>query len=269
MNHVIVKLKKDEEYKKLYSGKSIFSLPDNLESAVEYNPVTLLEEGEWYVLKNFSNTYYCLELFRSEFSSVAYSMIKKSETDALEFICSYDQGVFFIQRIFKNNVLVKKHITLGDNVDLKTEKSIVINEWPDAIYQKESDRLYFRKLQTIIPIFKGIEELYKEATNEEIESFLQNSFISTVGDYGADKVKTLNRKRIALAMETLKQFDGKQRKEVLDYTHRYYPQLEYKKGVFSVRNEEDLKYVLWGIEQRYYTTPVTKENRIANSVLPL
>ena len=30
--------------------------------------------------------------------------------------------------------------------------------------------------------------------------------------------------------------------------------------------EDDLKYLLWGIEQRYYTTPVTNENRVANSV---
>lgn len=30
-----------------------------------------------------------------------------------------------------------------------------------------------------------------------------------------------------------------------------------------------MKYLLWGIEQRYYTTPITKENRVANFVSKL
>lgn len=55
---------------------------------------------------------------------------------------------------------------------------------------------------------------------------------------------------------------------MLDYTHKYYPHLKYrsKEGIFTVDNEDEMKYLLWGIEQRYYMTPVTKENRVANSV---
>ena len=30
-----------------------------------------------------------------------------------------------------------------------------------------------------------------------------------------------------------------------------------------------MKYLLWGIEQRYYTTPVTNEKRVANSITKL
>ncbi len=39
--------------------------------------------------------------------------------------------------------------------------------------------------------------------------------------------------------------------------------------IFTIGNEEDMKYLLWGIEQRYYTTPVTNENRVANSIMVL
>jgi len=56
---------------------------------------------------------------------------------------------------------------------------------------------------------------------------------------------------------------------VLEYTNTYYPELKYKKGKFSVSTEDDMKYLLWGIEQRYYTTPVTKEQRVANSTTTL
>ena len=52
----------------------------------------------------------------------------------------------------------------------------------------------------------------------------------------------------------------------MKYTNQYYPGLEYDGKSFSIGSEEDLKNLLFGIEQRYYTTPVTKEKRVANSV---
>ena len=39
--------------------------------------------------------------------------------------------------------------------------------------------------------------------------------------------------------------------------------------IFTIGNEENMKYLLWGIEQRYYTTPVTNEKRVANSITKL
>ncbi len=35
---------------------------------------------------------------------------------------------------------------------------------------------------------------------------------------------------------------------------------------FSIKDEERLKHLLWGIEERYYTTRVGGEKRVANSV---
>lgn len=220
----------------------------------------------------FSTRSFCIDLLKDHFRSTDYPEASKVKTMEIEYICSYQENIYFFQRVFKHNIVMHKRITLGDHVRLdKGEKSIVINDNADGIYVKDGDVLYFRKLQTIAPIFKGIEDLYKEATQEETELFLTNDFIKLDNSYNADKVKKMNRKRIAMAMDTLKGFDGKQKKRILDYTHKYYPQLFYesKKGIFTIGSEEDMKYLLWGIEQRYYTTPVTKENRVANSVMVL
>lgn len=271
MNYIVAKVKKDAEYRKVYAGEeSIYNVPIELENAIEYTPSRLLEDDEWYKITNFSRQDFCIELLKKDFNTTDYSLINKTNVDLLEYMCSYENEIYFFQRIMRQSIFTRKRITVGDNVTLnKGEKSIVINEIPDAIYNKQQDKLYFKKLETIAPIFKGIEILYKEATREEIESFLENDFIKPVNEYCADKVKTLNRKRIAIAMETLKGFNKKQKKEVLDYTHKYYPQLKYKNGAFSVGSEEDMKYLLWGIEQRYYTAPVTNEKRVANSIMVL
>jgi hypothetical protein len=43
------------EYRKmLMSKEDIFPTPDNLSSSINYDPSTLLEENEWYVITNFS-----------------------------------------------------------------------------------------------------------------------------------------------------------------------------------------------------------------------
>ncbi|WP_027437694.1 hypothetical protein [Lachnospira multipara] len=78
---------------------------------------------------------------------------------------SVQDNVYFFQRILKHSIMMKKRITLGDTIRLdQGERSIVINSTPDAIYVKDDDILYFKKLSTISPIFKGIDELYREAT---------------------------------------------------------------------------------------------------------
>ncbi|WP_155895255.1 hypothetical protein [Lachnospira multipara] len=86
-------------------------------------------------------------------------------TEIVEYIMSVQDNVYFFQRILKHSIMMKKRITLGDTICLdQGERSIVINSTPDAIYVKDDDILYFKKLSTISPIFKGIDELYREAT---------------------------------------------------------------------------------------------------------
>ena len=47
--------------------------------------------------------------------------------------------------------------------------------------------------------------------------------------------------------------------------------LEYnsKERKFKISTDNELKYLLYGIEQRFYTTPFSKEKRLANSIVGL
>ncbi len=272
MDYLIAKLKKEKEnpYEKLWSGDTeIYEMPGDLGGAIQYEADRKLDDDEWFKIENFTNQEYCIDIIKSEFRTPLYPEINKARTSEIEFIFDYSNGVYYFQRILKRNLLVQKRLTLGDNISLDNgERSIVINDLPDALFVVESNILYFKKLENITAIFNGIEIMYKEATKEETEDFVKNSFIELGQNYSVDKIKTMNRKRIAMAIETLKTFDNNQRKEVLEYTHKYYPHLEYEvdKEIFTINNENEMKYLLWGIEQRYYTTPITKEKRVANSV---
>ena len=53
---------------------------------------------------------------------------------------------------------------------------------------------------------------------------------------------------------------------VYNYIKDYYPNLKLENGKAQISNEEDLKNILYGLEERFYTTLISKEKRIANSI---
>ena len=133
---------------------------------------------------------------------------------------------------------------------------------------KSKDILYFQKLSKITSIFKGIDVLYREATDEETRNFLNEDFIKIDNGFSVDKVKTRNRQRIALAIDTLKILKKKERKVLIKYIREYCPDLNQDNtDSFTISSDENLKYLLYGIEQRFYTTEVRSEKRIANSII--
>ena len=84
------------------------------------------------------------------------------------------------------------------------------------------------------------------------------------------KVKKNNRKRIALAKEKLSTMNQEERQDLLNYTKNYCKgKVEVVDDKIKITSEAELKLVLFGIEERFYTTPITKEDKIANSVVSL
>lgn len=272
MNHLIAKVNGDKSkpcYNKIISNKKIYDLPNNLSSFVDYSPDHLLDEDSWYRIEKFSDKEYCIPLLKENFNSTKFDMLNKINVNKIEFMCSYQNNQeYYFQRVFKSNFVNKKILNFGEKCKFEEDtKLIVVNEVADAIYLKNIDTLYFKNLTNIVPIFKGIEELYIEATEEETKEFLGNKFIKLEDGFSEKSVKKSNRKRISLAINTLSKFTEDEKKTVFEYTKKYCPDLKFNKKAFIIKSEEDLKRLLYGIEQRYYTTPVKSEKRIANSII--
>ena len=118
-------------------------------------------------------------------------------------------------------------------------------------------------------MFRGIEELYREATQDEVDTFLEQDFISLEGTFTSNNVKTANRKRIAMVIDTINQFTPDDKQQIFQYIRSYCEDVPVDGDNFLVSTEEHLKKILYGIEQRYYTTPLGNEKRLANSILKL
>jgi hypothetical protein len=57
------------------------------------------------------------------------------------------------------------------------------------------------------------------------------------------------------------------KKSIIQYIQQYCGDVPLNGDTFQIGSEDHLKKILFGIEQRYYTTPLGSEKRLANSVI--
>lgn len=276
MDHILahIKTRAKKRIFKLVSEQSLFDpVTVDLTACVPYNPDHNLDEDSWFKIESFSNQAFCIDFLKKEFDSKDYHDLAKANFSKIAYLFAVQDGDFYFQKITPSLFVKRKTLVFGETAELeKSQTRLVINALPDAVYFKGSDTLVFRNLATISSIFKGIDELYKEATKEEVEQFLDESFIELSNDYGVEKVSTPNRKRIGLAMKTLESMSADDRTNMLEYIDGYCEQklkFDQQNQKFEISTDEDLKLLVYGIEQRFYTTPFGKEKRCANSVMTM
>lgn len=276
MSVIYVKLKQrtsNNKYRKVLSTDDVIYRRMSLliNSCVPYAPSATLEEGEWFYVSEARSQGYTNELLNRQFESVDFDSLGMQDFGAIDFLFVDEHEGLYFQKVSKAKLIARKSVLcIGEGFQYKQDrKELVINDCPDAIYSRSEDRLYFRKLESITSIFKGIDQLFREATDEEVFDFLRNDFISLRADYDVPNVKTPNRKRIALAKNTLERLTEVDRGRIFSYIGEYCPDLSQDNGTFEIGTEDELKMLLYGIEQRFYTTLVGGERRLANSVVPL
>ena len=275
MDHVLAKVKRHKNtYFKLMSDHTLFEgINVNLDGCVEYNPDHKLDEDSWFKIESFKEQPYCLDFLKDEFDSKNYNDLTKEKFKDIAYLLSAQGDDYFFQKITPSLFIQRKIMAFGEVASIEeTSNRLVINSLPDAIYYSASDTLIFKNLATISSIFKGIDELYKEATQEQVEEFLNESFIELTGDYDVNNVSKPNRKRLALATEALDKMSENDKESMFAYVNDYCEEkLNYDKEtkMFEISNDNELKFLLYGIEQRFYTTPFGQERRLANSVQPL
>ncbi|CDL83958.1 hypothetical protein [Xenorhabdus szentirmaii] len=277
MSHLIaqIKTRKKEKLFKLITEQSrIFEIDTDNLALIGYDVDHNLDEGAWFKVDQFSCQDYYPDYLKRDFVAAEYNSLPKNEFTKIAYLCSVQDGNFFFQKVSPSVYLTKKLLGFGDIAYLEnSETRLCINRYPDAIYFPQQDRLVFKKLATISSIFIGIDVLYKEATNEEVQQFLEQNFIELADGYSLSKVSKPNRARIALIRDTLSSIiEPDNRERMLAYIRSYSDEsltFDEANQKFEVKNDEQLKTLLYGIAERFYTTELGHKKRLANSVQDL
>jgi hypothetical protein len=272
MDHVFARVKnlQKKPFFKLISDYTLYEgVNVSAASCVAYSPDHNLDEDSWYKIEGFKNRDFCLDILKNNFDTKEYEELKKDKFSEIAYLFAIQGDNFYFQKVSPSLFITRKFIVFGEVAKVEQpENRLVIKPSPDAIYLQRSDTLVFRDLAGIASIFKGIDILFKEATKEEVNSFLAESFIK-LKNYGVDDVSKPNRKRIGLAMKTLSTMTPEDRTSLIPYINDYCKNtLTYDdaSGKFIISEDDDLKQLIYGIEQRFYTTLISKEKRLANSV---
>jgi len=273
MDHVLVKIKGNAKKTiyKLISDHTLYgTVTVSLQNQIEYDSDHNLDEEAWFKIDDFSSKPYCNNLLKTDFESKEYDDLEKSSFAKIAYLFCVQEGDFYFQKITPGLFVKRKTIAFGEAAEVEQGGiRLIIKQFPDAVYFKSSDKLIFKNLATISSIFKGIDQLYKEATQLEVDQFLKEPYIKLSKNFTSKKVSKPNRKRVALAMASLKKMSKEDKKEVPAYINGYCKnslKFNEKKNRFKIKTDDDLKLLLYGIEQRFYTTPFGQEKRLANSV---
>lgn len=276
MNHILAKVRKERKkpFFKLISDCSLFEDidVDHLQ-CVQYSVDHNLDEDTWFKIIKFKQTPFCIDILRCNFDSKDYDDLKKCQFNNISYLFSVQDENFYFQKITPSLFVRRKTLCFGEVAEMEeNDNRLVVNPIPDAIYLSASDTLVFKKLATISSIFPKIDELYKEATNEEVSQFLCSQFIELDNGFDMYGVSKPNRKRISLAMDTLSGMKDGDKEDIVYYIYDYCNHIlrfEEENSKFMISNDEELKHLLYGIEQRFYTTPFGGERRLANSIQKL
>ncbi|SFD00432.1 hypothetical protein [Butyrivibrio sp. YAB3001] len=269
MGVIFAKVKdKDEPIRRLLYCDDLYNI-GMVMSSIDYSTDVLLEDNQWFKIGDFSNKGYT-----NHFIGIPVDTtypVGKIDINKVQYICTYQEtGCYFYQRVIKSRILTNtKLLSLKDDATLiEKQDYIVLTDEPDAIYCQSKDTLYFKDIARITPIFGGLEKLFKEATREEVTTFVDSVPVELNGKYDIEHIGKLNRQRITKAMTILEKLNQDDREKIFTYTNDY-SGLSQNCGKFVISNEEEMKAFLFGIDQRYYTTPIGNERRVANSIIAL
>lgn len=131
-----------------------------------------------------------MDILKNNFDATAYSNLSKKLYRKIAYVISVQEDedgneIYIFQNVTSSLLLSKqKFISFGTFPDIavagftntdqaslvNNENILVLKELPDCYYVKAEDKLYFRNLSSITSIFEGINELYNEATDDEVQT---------------------------------------------------------------------------------------------------
>lgn len=272
MDFLFVKTKgKRGSFCKVLSDQQVYCEIPSFEDNRPYNDEVRLLENQWFVLANFSQKEYAPSLVKDEFNAAQWSQIDRENYGRIDYIVAVqDDGNQLIFQNITSSLIYKRQnwLSLDDQPSLLNKAHLlVIHDQADAYYQRNNDCLYFQRLSSITNIFPGINELYNEATDDEVDLVLSLPILNVVPNFTKDKVKTANRRKIREALDMYNQYNNQQKEQLPLYMQKYCPRLSFDSvsGRFDIIDEKTLTLLLNGLCQRYYTTEISQEKKVALS----
>lgn len=266
MTEIIAKIK--SEYKTILNQTENILNDFDLSSveAIDFAPSQKLDDDQWFQINSFSEKDYFIDQCKADFSSASLNQIVNDDYANISCIVVSQGSKKYFQRITPSLFVARKTILdySGEPKIVEHRNQIEIRDESDAVYLVDTDTLYFKTIGKLKVIFPGIEVLHREATQDEVDAFIENDFIS-LSTITNTSIGEQNRKRIADIGIKYNALSDEKKNQLITYAKEK-AGVELEDDSFVVKSETDLKNVLYAMDQRYYYADIYEENRVANSV---
>ena len=266
MTEILAKIK--SEYKTILNQTDNILNEFDLSSieAIDFSPSQKPDDDQWFQINSFSEKDYFIDQCKTDFSSASLNQIVNDNYADISCIVILQGNKKYFQRITPSLFVNRKTILdySGEPKIVEHRKQIEIRDESDAIYLVDTDILYFKTIGKLKVIFPGIEVLHREATQDEVDAFIENDFIS-LSTITNNSIGEQNRKRIADIGIKYNALSDEEKNQLIIYAKEK-AGVELEDDSFVVKSETDLKNVLYAMDQRYYYADIYEENRVANSV---
>lgn len=270
MDFLFVKTRgKAGTFRKVVSDQTVYEDIPAFDDNRPYNDEVRLRDGQWFVVEQFRQKSYAPSLVKSSFNAAAWSQIDRDDYDKIDYLVAVQEAgnLLGFQNVTASLIYKwQSWLSLDDQPSLlNKEHVLVIHNNADAYYIRDTDRLYFQRLSSITGIFPGINELYNEATDNEVEDALRLDLLDVAPGFTKEKVKTACRRMIREAMDMYDGYTPQQKAMMPQYLQKYCAGIKYdvSTGKFKITDEKALAQLLNGLRQRYYTTEISNDKQVA------
>lgn len=251
----------------------------NTENQTPYTPTHRLDrdENEWFYIENFSksdlNTPIAkiggIDLKIEELFKRPAELLQSGATDYpdITWLITKQGESYYFQKVLPSSRIEHRTIltfAVGNPKIKEMSNSVEVRrEFPDIIYDSHADRLLFKDLSRAKEIYKGLINLYREATDKEIEDFLSSREDTTISISG-DKIGIRNRKEIARLGDKISTLSSEAKAALITYIGTHLTEAGLHKGEdgkIIIAKPKDLSSYLALLDQRFVHSEVYSESR--------
>lgn len=236
---------------------------------VPFSPDTIIEDHQFFEIENYRFAPFCPDFLTRDIVQIELNQITSEEIPNLSYLVLNQGDYCFFQTISSSHFLNQTSWFSLRNFEVSSGNSVIIvNSKPEIVVNIATNSLYFKKLPNTNKVFVGIDQLYRAATDDEVRTLLEDPLLQLANGMDSNRVSIPNRKRIAQVIEEFQIMTAQDRGSIIASLQEY-TQLQFENGSVIINSDKDLKLFIYGLEERYYTSALRQQKRIANSIIPI
>lgn len=233
-------------------------------------------EDEWFFISYSENAEIkdIVQSYIDKFdSSAEYSNLTTNNINKINFLINAEkeQEKYSINiQVVKNTSYIqsRQFLKIGSNeAKYKTEENILnLTDNIDIHISEVDNKIYFKKFADIKKINKVFVELYRESTQEELDSFKEKVKKCSMFSMKEFSIQERNSKSIKYILDNNKVDFSSDKDKINKYINKYPTELKKDDGgLYKIHSNKDLTNLLKVINEHYYEGEITGNHMESNS----